>query len=349
MKNGYKTAWFYFLIHLFVEITCFQILNSFFKNIPLSWLMALSFDFLAFVPQGLFGVLMDKYPKLNLGFLGAMLMFLSTLIFLFNWTHLHVIGLILVALGNAIIHTSGAIATTTVSQGQLSHTAIFVGGGSFGVIIGQTLGDYQVSMVVSSLLCIAIGVLIQMTNNVWVKEKRIIPKFNLANNNVPFWTVILVAFLVVIVRSYIGYAIPISWKKELWQAFLLFFTMGIGKIAGGVLSDKFGARKIGVLSTLLCVPFLLIGNNNMLISIIGVFLFSLTMSISFGTLLSVIDNSPGLAFGVTTIGLFIGVMPIFFFKISPMVNMILIIILSISCALGMYFTMSDNHTDKSIY
>lgn len=339
MKNGYKTAWIYFLIHLFVEVVCFQIIYSYFRNVPLSWLFALSFDFLAFVPQSLFGVLMDKYKKLNLGLVGAILMFMATITLLIGIPSFQILGLILVSLGNAIIHASGAIATTTVSNGKLSHAAIFVGGGSFGVIIGQTLGNNHVSILIAIVLTVLIGALIQITNRDWLIEDRQIPEFNIAKENVNPWIIIFVAFLVVTVRSYIGYAIPISWKKELWQAFLLFFIMGFGKIMGGILSDKFGAKKVGVISTLLCIPFLLIGNNNMIISIIGVFMFSLTMSISFGTLLSVIKNSPGLAFGVTTIGLFLGIVPAFFLTLTPLVNSILIVVLSIACAIGMYKTL----------
>ena len=91
------------------------------------------------------------------------------------------------------------------------------------------------------------------------------------------WVIVLTAFMVTTVRSFIGYAIPISWKKELWQSFVMFSAMGTGKALGGILSDRFGARVVGVASTLCCVPFLLVGDNRMLISIIGIFLFSLTM------------------------------------------------------------------------
>lgn len=340
MNKGYKTAWIYFVIHLLVEIVCFQILFAYFKDIPVAWLMAFLYDFLAFVPQSLFGVIMDKYKKLNLGLVGAIFMFMSTIIIAMRIPSIKIWSLILVSLGNAIIHAAGAIATTTVSEGKLSHSAIFVGGGSFGVIIGQTLGGQHASIIISMILCVIIAFLIQITNKNWLIEDRKIPNFNIAKKNVNPWIVILVAFLVVTVRSYIGYAIPISWKKELWQSFLLFFVMGFGKVMGGVLSDKFGAKNVGVFSTLFCIPFLLIGNNNMLISIIGVFMFSLTMSISFGTLLSVIKDSPGLAFGVTTIGLFLGTTPIFFISVSTVMNMILIIVLSIACAIGMYKTLN---------
>ena len=335
LKKGFGTAWCYFFIHLLVEIVCFQILYSYFKSIPLSWLMYLIFDFTAFVPQSFFGLMIDKNPKLKLGSFGAVLMLCASVMMFAELTFIKILALILVALGNAIIHASGAVATTAVSEGRLAHSAIFVGGGSFGVIIGQTLGNMHTSLIISFFCCIVIIFLIAVSNPAWIDERRTIPQFSLIRDKTSHWAIIITAFFVVVVRSYIGYAIPISWKKEPWQAFLLFFIMGAGKVLGGILSDRFGSRRVGVLSTLLCIPFLICGNNVMLISVIGVFLFSLTMSITFGMLLSVIKNSPGLAFGITTIGLFIGIMPAFFFSLSPVINGIIIVVLSILSAMGL--------------
>ena len=122
--------------------------------------------------------------------------------------------------------------------------------------------------------------------------------------------------------------------------------MGIGKALGGFVSDKVGAKKTGIITTLLCIPFLIFGENIMSISIIGVFLFSMTMSITFGMILSVIKNNPGVAFGFTTIGLFLGITPVFLFKISKEINIILIIVLSIISAIGFYCTMRKDVKDE---
>lgn len=65
--------------------------------------------------------------------------------------------------------------------------------------------------------------------------------------------IVLVAFGVTTARAYVGYAIPISWNKTVWQSVLLFFIMGAGKAVGGYLSDKIGAKKTGVLSTIICI------------------------------------------------------------------------------------------------
>ena len=62
---------------------------------------------------------------------------------------------------------------------------------------------------------------------------------------------------------------------------------------------------MAIISTLCALPFLIIGDNLMLVSIIGVMFFSMTMAITLGLLVSALKKAPGLAFGLTTIGLFL--------------------------------------------
>ncbi len=123
--------------------------------------------------------------------------------------------------------------------------------------------------------------------------------------------------------------------------------MGIGKALGGILSDIFGVRKISLISTLLAIPFLCFGDELMMVSLIGVMFFSMTMAITLGILVSVLKKSPGVAFGFTTIGLFLGTAPIFFVKIKePIINISLIIISSIICCGILLFISNKN---KMIY
>lgn len=334
-----KIGFIYGFIHLLVELICFQILYKYFSTPVLTLTISMLFDFFAFMPQSLFGVLAEKYKKLNLGHIGTIFILISLLFIKLELAPIWII--IFLGIGNALIHEAGAIATTAIKEAKLSPSAIFVGGGSFGVIIGQILGLYNCSLLYSFVALIIIFILILITNKEWLSEDRKVPKFNFVKTNINFWNIIIVAFLIVMVRSFIGYAIPISWKKELWQSVLLFFTMGFGKILGGILSDKFGAKKIGVLSTLLCVPFLIIGKDMMILSILGVFMFSMTMSITFGMLLSVLNKMPGLAFGITTIGLFLGLFPIFIFgSFDFLTNTILIILFSLLSAYGLYKTLN---------
>jgi hypothetical protein len=56
--------------------------------------------------------------------------------------------------------------------------------------------------------------------------------------------------------------------------------MGFGKALGGIISDLIGVRKTAIISTVGALPFLLFGDNYMIISLLGVLMFSMTMSIT---------------------------------------------------------------------
>lgn len=336
-----RVAWSYFLVHALVELVCFALLYNKF-GFGMSFIIAMTFDFFAFVPQALIGQFNNTYKRVDVATLGVVLMAVAVVILGKQSLSMTLAGVVILALGNAMLHEAGAIATVVVSEGKLFPSALFVAGGSFGLITGQTLGRMGVNRYYLLIALVLIEVLVLTTNSCWLKRDVKYPKFRLVNKARNEWLVIGVAFLVTTARSFVGYAIPISWNKAVWQAFTLFFVMGAGKAAGGWLTDRFGARRVGVLSTLCCIPFLLIGKNMMLVSIIGVFMFSITMSITFGMLLSVIEDNPGLAFGITTIGLFIGICPVLLWgSFGYIINSILVVVLSAASACGLYITLKE--------
>ena len=320
----------YFYIHFIVEIVCFYYLSKV-STSNIVWLIPFLYDAFAFVPQSLIGYVSDKYPKINMGFIGIILLFLGMIIFSFIDTS-KFISLFIICFGNAFLHVSGAETTLKNSHGKLSHSAIFVSGGSFGVITGRLLAKTFLPpwVMLMFILTLIPFVLYADTFN---EEKNNCEKFNYVKKTINPGLIILIAAFVVIIRGYMGYGIPTSWNKTIIENILLFTFMGFGKALGGILSDAFGIRKIAILSTLLAIPFLIFGDNIMIVSLIGVMFFSMTMSITLAILVSVLKNTPGLAFGITTISLFLGTAPIFFITISSIANLLMIIIMSIVCSL----------------
>jgi hypothetical protein len=77
------------------------------------------------------------------------------------------------------------------------------------------------------------------------------------------------------------------------------------------------------------VPLIIIGKDFMFASLFGMLLFSMTMSITYAMALSIIKNNPGVAFGVTTIGLFLGAVPIFFIRFDTFTSMVIVVLLSL--------------------
>lgn len=329
-QDNMMCGYLYFYIHFVTEVVCFYYLSKITGNSNIVWLIPFIYDGMAFVPQALIGYISDKYPKINMGIIGVILLVLSYLIYICFDTSVF-ISLIVLCLGNAFIHISGAENTLKNSEGKLSHSAIFVGGGSFGVISGRILASSSINplLLIPFILTMVPFILLADT----YKGKSGTKKFNYVKEGLNPAVVVILAVLVVIVRGYMGYGIPTSWNKTLIQNVVLFFIMGIGKCLGGILSDMYGIRKIGIISTLLAIPFLCLGDNLMFISLIGVMFFSMTMSITLAILVSVLKEKPGLAFGLTTIGLFLGTAPIFFVKItSQVLNISMIIVLSVLCS-----------------
>ena len=328
-QRNIQCGYLYFYIHFITEVVCFFYLAKVTGNALVIWLIPFIYDGLAFVPQGIIGYISDKYSKINYGIIGTFLLIIAYLIMII-WSNV-IVSLVILCLGNAFIHISGANSTLKNSEGKLSHSAIFVGGGSFGVITGRLLASSSISFSLLLIPILSMIPFILLADT--YKGQTDTKKFDYVNTKLSPYLVVLLAVLVVIVRGYMGYGIPTSWNKTVFQTILLFFIMGIGKCMGGILSDAFGIRKVGIMSTLLAIPFLCLGDNYMIISLIGVMFFSMTMSITLAILVSVLKKNPGLAFGLTTIGLFLGTAPIFFVKItSQILNISMIVLLSIACS-----------------
>ena len=331
----------YFYIHFIVEIVCFYYLSKVSDN-PIVWLVPFLYDAFAFVPQSIIGYISDKYPKIKMGFIGVVLLILGIFVFSFmNVTKY--ISLFLICFGNAFLHVSGAENTLKNSHGKLSHSAIFVSGGSFGVITGRLLAKTFLPPWIMLLFILTMIPFIIYADTFNRRESNC-DKFNYVNKKLRPELIILIAVMVVIIRGYMGYGIPTSWNKTVLENILLFSFMGIGKALGGILSDSFGIRKVAMISTVMAIPFLIFGDNIMIISLVGVMFFSMTMSITLAILVSVLKKTPGLAFGLTTIGLFLGTAPIFFIEISSSLSIIMIITMSIICSflLGLVLKGCDN-------
>lgn len=322
-----KCGYLYFYIHLITEVVCFYYLSSITSSY-IVWLIPFIYDGLAFVPQAILGKYNDKYTNVNLGLIGSILLIIAIIIY--GYTNISIfISLTILCLGNACLHVRGAELTLRSSKGTASSSSFFVAGGSFGVIIGKILGSMKSPIWFILFLIISMIPLILEAEK--TKLDKNLKEFNFHNKNMNTFVVIVLAVFVVIIRGFLGYGIPTSWNKTIKEAIIFYFTMGIGKALGGILIDKIGIRKTSIISCLCAIPFLCLGDNYMLISLIGVMFFSMTMAITLSILVSCLPRSPGLAFGLTTIGLFLGTAPIFFIKLNQITNIILIIIFSIMC------------------
>ena len=338
MNSNIRSGLLYFYVHFVTEVVCFFVLSRYTGTRPEIWLIFLAYDMLAFVPQGMIGYISDRFPRISMGSAG--LLMLAFAVILFEHIPNPYVSLVVLCLGNCLVHVCGAETTLRTADGKLSGSAIFVSGGSFGVVTGRLLAKTGCS-------CWPLIILVLTALPLTYYAKRYIndndmpyseqcSNFRYARPDMAKWAVIIMAVTIVAVRGFMGYGIPTSWNKTAIQTVMLFSFMGIGKALGGIAADHIGFRKTAMISTVIAAPLLMAGDQYMVISLIGVMFFSMTMAITLGLLVSVLQSTPGLAFGLTTIGLFIGTAPVFFFKFTTVsANSIMITVLSCLCLLFM--------------
>ena len=319
----------YSFVHLSVEVACFYFLFSRMAGTPSWWACAMLYNALAFLPQILIGELADRYRRIPYGGIGCVLM-LAGLALPFDYP-----ALFLLCIGNCLLHVDGALHTMHGAGGRVTPVAIFVGGGSFGVIAGRLLGSAgwgTVALLPVGLMLLSLGVCLFLYLRSDLADDGL--PFTQVNTSLPVLPMLLILLLAVAARSFVSYAIPTEWMDTTLDSVLLFVFMGLGKMLGGPVADKFGFRTCAIVSLLVSIPFLAFGGRVMPLSIIGIALFSMTMPITVGILASRFRGRVGYSFGITTVGLFLGVLPSFF--VLPRTLLSQIITLTVLClaALG---------------
>lgn len=331
----------FFIFHLCIEVISYMLLCLKFSHYA-SAIIILIYDFFAFVPQLIIGEWWNKHRRFNIGYLGIIFFIISIVLIKSSSYGMYILAVTFLSFGNAILHECGAIAVASVSKKNIFPSALFVSGGTIGIVIGTYLAFSKASTQVLFIFVLILLAILFFTDKTWCIEDLSFIDVNIVSIDYGKFIILLVAFLIVMLRSYMGFVVPISWRETFFHTVVLSLSLGIGKAAGGYLCDIIGYRKVGVLSTLISLPFIIIGNKIMFLSLVGLLLFSMTMSITYGMTLSIIKNNPGVAFGVTTIGLFAGALPLFFFKLNEVSNTIIIIIMSLICFVLLHMTLKKN-------
>lgn len=331
----------FLILHLSIEVISYMLLYLRFGTYVSAYII-LIYDFFAFVPQALFGEWHNKNKKINIGFIGIILFFIAILLINTSNQIVYLLAILLISFANAILHECGAIAVASVSKKNVFPSALFVSGGTIGIVIGRYFATAKVSVNYLFIFIIIMLIILTLTDKTWCNKNVKYIDLNIVNNNYKKQTIFVVALFVLIVRSFMGFVLPMAWKENFIHVVLLSLFLGIGKALGGYLCDTIGYKRVAFISTIICVPFIIFGNSLMILSLVGIMLFSMTMSVTYAMLLSIIKNNPGVAFGITTIGLFLGAVPLFFVSFSVVVNIVIIVVMSVISFVLLNNTLSED-------
>lgn len=297
----------YSLGHFLVDLISAFLMISLAVTTPepgLSFLLI--YNFCAFALQMPVGLIADKLNR-N-GAVAASGLALALLAFAF-W-QIPLVCATTVGLGNCLYHVGGGIDVLNFGSKKQWMLGVYVSPGAVGLFIGTLLAQ-------GSVLSLPIGFIIMLVLSlVTVLLLRAIHPFNLPSKNptpsidpsirFPMLTVILL-MLVVVLRSYVGMTLSFEWKTGVW-AVLAVLGLALGKAAGGLAADKFGAIRTTVISLAVCAV-LFIFSGNAICGLLAIFLFNMTMPITLYAMAEIFPGAKGFAFGALTFALFLGYVP----------------------------------------
>lgn len=320
MKNSYTKVMLYSITHFLVDLACAYLLFSkiFGKE---QWLLCvLLYNFCAFALQMPIGLLADRWNRNAIcAALGCIFVAAA-----YGCGGFPIAMALAAGVGNCMFHVGGGIDVLNQSREKSGLLGIFVAPGAFGLYIGTMYGklstDAAAYIVLALLLMALLTLLLQYAPGRTFKSDNEPLSFqtkSLADTAGQIGLKAAAAagamaclFLVVCLRSYVGMTLSFPWKGEGSWGLVLVCAVVLGKMAGGVLADVFGALKTTVLSLgLAAILFLFYGYP--LAGIAAVLLFNMTMPITLWAVARILPGGKGFTFGLLTFGLFLGFIPVY--------------------------------------
>lgn len=256
----------------------------------------LVYNFCAFALQLPLGAVLDRLEGRRMPLLFAAVGCGLTLVGTFA-------GPAVLGIGNALFHVGGGVDVIREdAQKRLGGQAlgVFVAPGALGLYLGGLIGHC------SPLLLVPVGLVMALFLRP-VRGTVCTPP--VPSKKHPLWLFIC-CFAVVVLRSHVGMAVRFPWKSG-FPAFLAVIAVVLGKMAGGVLAARFGAKLVTMVSLSVAAVGFLFGDAP-LFGLLALLCFNMTMPLTLYALWRRFPANPGACFGSLTLALFLGFLPTYF-------------------------------------
>ena len=307
-----KIVGIYSIIHFIVDLSCAILVSNLVTQkmgTGINLFIAINiYNFFAFAMQLPIGIIADKINKNAIcSSIGCLLVAIA-----FGFSNFGIIACLIAGIGNAMFHVGGGIDVLNISDKKATFSGIFVSTGAMGIF----LGGKSVSIKFNKYYILILILLISAISLIWLykqikdkvkNEKVIIPKIN-TNEMIA----IICLIITVIIRGYVGLILSFEWKSSFILALISIFAVVFGKMLGGIIGDKIGFMKISLISLLVSAFLFIFSFNNSILGILAILCFNMTMPITLTALSNILFNNKGMAFGLLTVALFIGAVPVFF-------------------------------------
>ena len=294
-------------------------------------LCILLYNFCAFAMQMPLGIIADRLNRNYLVAVAGCVLAGAA----FGFANIPVAATVVIGLGNALFHLGGGIDVLNISGEKLSALGIFVSPGAFGIYLGTILGKGSVfPAIFFPIALVAAAVLIFIS---YKAQRGTYPRnaaFTLEGaGSGQMLPAIVLFFLVVCLRSYVGLALDFPWKSSGYWGVALICAVVFGKTLGGFTADSYGLRRTASVS--LCMAALcFLFPDIPLVGVASVLLLNMTMPLTLWAMAKIMPGAKGFSFGLLTFGLFLGFLPVYFgADVSPVSSWLFTLFAALSLVL----------------
>ena len=326
----------YSVIHFVVDLACAVLVSNLVTQKMGAgtnlFIAILIYNFFAFAMQLPIGIIADKVNKNAIcSAIGCVLVAIG-----FGFTNYGIIACLIAGIGNAMFHVGGGIDVLNISDKKATLSGIFVSTGAMGIFLGgksASIGFDKYYLIILILLISSVSLfwLYKKIKDNVKNEKVISPQLNITE-------IIAITCLIitVIIRGYVGLILAFEWKSSFILALLSIFAVVFGKMLGGIIGDRIGFMKISLISLIISALLFIFAFNNSILGILAILFFNMTMPITLTALSNLLFNNKGMAFGLLTVALFIGSIPVFFGYKDAVFSQVGLCITSLVSAVALY-------------
>ncbi len=329
----------YSLIHCVVDMACSMLIAGIITpyvtdNMELMIAIIL-YNFFAFVLQLPFGIIADKLNKNALvSAIGCTL-----IIGAYCVSSVSVLACIIAGLGNALFHVGGGIDVLNISNKKATLPGIYVATGALGLFIGAKSAYLGINKFYIMEIILAFSAILLMWLYKKNKEKYCVNNEISEFKKVPCkQQIIMYCLLITIcVRGYLGLILNFEWKSGFIIGLIAVSAVVLGKILGGIIGDKIGWKLTSTISLIGSAFLFIFAFDNMICGLIAILLFNMTMPITLTALSNMFNKNKGMAFGMTTVALFVGALPVLLGFSNFLFDKISLFVTTIISAAILYF------------
>jgi FSR family fosmidomycin resistance protein-like MFS transporter len=272
--------------------------------------LVLGYDLIAFAGQPILGIVADKVGNMRAVIIAGILLTGASLgLMLVSPVAACVVG----GVGNALFHLGAGAVCIYIKKGRAAATGVFVGPGAIGLAFGSWFGKSGMVMiwpfmaVLGAALVVSALIALPRTHGFEDAKPGIVDK-KLARP----WLGLALVMSSIFFRSLVGHAGSHACPKIPQVLFGLAVAACLGKMLGGLLSDRFGWIRTSTVALLASMPFLAFGGDNPLLVGIGLMLFQMTMAVTLVAIAMVFPKYPAFAFGLNCLAFILGAIPTFY-------------------------------------